>query len=311
MNFMQKSTAATSRDRAHQIITGNRTEYQRPCSSFGMAETTSTSSYNGGGKGNSTAPGCMISYYRTDSSQKLSSDEEEDMANCLIMLAQSHSVSPAKEDKSDRHSQKTEKLKNRTLTEMAAATAGAKSDFHNYECKTCNRAFPSFQALGGHRASHKKPKLNVEDRKSGSIKMECSTVDQPEVVVEYEESKIITNNTKSPPPPGFIQTGHKNMKGKVHECSICGLEYLSGQALGGHMRRHRPPPPSNSQIANHSPNKSPMLSLDLNLPAPEFVDDVHSNFQYTASSPKQRLVFSAAAMILRLNVKAHRLTFLI
>ncbi|RZC93255.1 hypothetical protein C5167_030374 [Papaver somniferum] len=28
-----------------------------------------------------------------------------------------------------------------------------------YECKTCNKQFPSFQALGGHRASHKKPRL--------------------------------------------------------------------------------------------------------------------------------------------------------
>lgn len=28
-----------------------------------------------------------------------------------------------------------------------------------FVCKTCNREFSSFQALGGHRASHKKPKL--------------------------------------------------------------------------------------------------------------------------------------------------------
>ncbi|KAL6907467.1 hypothetical protein ACP4OV_002506 [Aristida adscensionis] len=28
-----------------------------------------------------------------------------------------------------------------------------------FECKTCNRQFPSFQALGGHRASHKKPRM--------------------------------------------------------------------------------------------------------------------------------------------------------
>lgn len=28
-----------------------------------------------------------------------------------------------------------------------------------FECKTCNRRFTSFQALGGHRASHKKPRL--------------------------------------------------------------------------------------------------------------------------------------------------------
>nr|XP_043608936.1 zinc finger protein ZAT12-like [Erigeron canadensis] len=29
-----------------------------------------------------------------------------------------------------------------------------------FYCKTCNRPFQSFQALGGHRASHKRPKLN-------------------------------------------------------------------------------------------------------------------------------------------------------
>ncbi|MBA0629646.1 hypothetical protein Godav_024166 [Gossypium davidsonii] len=28
-------------------------------------------------------------------------------------------------------------------------------------------------------------------------------------------------------------------KPKTHECSICGLEFSIGQALGGHMRRHR------------------------------------------------------------------------
>uniref|UniRef100_A0ACD5W383 Uncharacterized protein n=1 Tax=Avena sativa TaxID=4498 RepID=A0ACD5W383_AVESA len=29
-----------------------------------------------------------------------------------------------------------------------------------FVCKTCGRAFPSFQALGGHRASHKKPRMD-------------------------------------------------------------------------------------------------------------------------------------------------------
>nr|XP_043609688.1 zinc finger protein ZAT1-like [Erigeron canadensis] len=70
-----------------------------------------------------------------------------------------------------------------------------------FNCKTCNKEFKSFQALGGHRASHKRTKLLLS-----------------------------SNNNQvqlSPPKP------------KSHECSICGLEFAIGQALGGHMRRHR------------------------------------------------------------------------
>lgn len=38
-----------------------------------------------------------------------------------------------------------------------------------FECKTCNRQFPSFQALGGHRASHKKPKTNGDSRNQVTV----------------------------------------------------------------------------------------------------------------------------------------------
>ncbi|KAI3874347.1 hypothetical protein MKW98_007600 [Papaver atlanticum] len=75
-----------------------------------------------------------------------------------------------------------------------------------YECKTCNRPFPSFQALGGHRASHKKPRL--------------------------EES--VLSGTQS-----INDNQQQKKKPKAHECSICGLEFSVGQALGGHMRKHR------------------------------------------------------------------------
>ncbi|GMN57262.1 hypothetical protein TIFTF001_026379 [Ficus carica] len=75
-----------------------------------------------------------------------------------------------------------------------------------FECKTCNRQFPSFQALGGHRASHKKPRvLTGSDGSGGSS----------------------SDSQGSPAKP------------KTHECTVCGLEFAIGQALGGHMRRHR------------------------------------------------------------------------
>ncbi|VVB02500.1 unnamed protein product [Arabis nemorensis] len=73
---------------------------------------------------------------------------------------------------------------------------------NRFECKTCNRKFSSFQALGGHRASHKKPKLTVEQK----------------------DVKHLSNNYKG---------------NHTHECSICGQSFGTGQALGGHMRRHR------------------------------------------------------------------------
>ncbi|KAI3911862.1 hypothetical protein MKW98_015914, partial [Papaver atlanticum] len=75
-----------------------------------------------------------------------------------------------------------------------------------YECKTCNKQFPSFQALGGHRASHKKPRL-----------MELYSADNQTINDNQQQAK----------------------KQKIHGCSICGLKFPIGQALGGHMRKHR------------------------------------------------------------------------
>lgn len=88
------------------------------------------------------------------------------------------------------------------LSQGGEMSANSSSPTRVFECKTCNRQFPSFQALGGHRASHKKPRL-TGDGSSDSQSQESPT------------------------------------KPKTHECTICGLEFAIGQALGGHMRRHR------------------------------------------------------------------------
>ncbi|KAJ7971312.1 Zinc finger protein [Quillaja saponaria] len=106
-------------------------------------------------------------------------DSNITMANCLMFLSRGSEIN-------------------------ANSNSGYSSSNRVFECKTCNRQFPSFQALGGHRASHKKPRLMAGD---GNLDNQLN---------------------------GF------SAKPKTHECSICGLEFAIGQALGGHMRRHRP-----------------------------------------------------------------------
>ncbi|CAA7036778.1 unnamed protein product [Microthlaspi erraticum] len=81
-----------------------------------------------------------------------------------------------------------------------------------YRCKTCMKEFSSFQALGGHRASHTKPSNN---NSSGDDKSSSSSI---------SSSGSVTKKAKTPTP---------------HLCPICGLDFPIGQALGGHMRKHR------------------------------------------------------------------------
>ncbi|KAI3917170.1 hypothetical protein MKX01_003619 [Papaver californicum] len=254
--------------------------------------------------------------------------EDEDMANCLILLAKGgHGIK-----RSIQHPEEEEdiiiptaitttnlmegvvpRLNSRRITETPIV---GKSGFYVYECKTCNRCFPSFQALGGHRASHKNPKnlLMVEDHQQQQLKKSLVLLSETQIPV----SRATTTTSSS--------MGIYNNKSKVHECSICGAEFSSGQALGGHMRRHRTtpigaPPTTNSSaisaIINHNNTTKNiitgisgteefhhpkmqktrnLLSLDLNLPAPQ-EDEQQGKFTFGSNSKQQSLVFSASPLV--------------
>ncbi|XP_062183600.1 zinc finger protein ZAT5-like [Phragmites australis] len=206
--------------------------------------------------------------------------EEEDMALCLMLLARGE---PAAASAKDGELVVAKEARFRSRRPAEGATAGE----FVYECKTCNKCFPSFQALGGHRTSHKKPRLlppaptpqlSEEKKPTAADTVAPSLPSQPlppaqatadatvlaipVPVVPKQEPDLGTASAIT------VATSSSSKHLRVHECSICGAEFASGQALGGHMRRHRPLVPAATARDDAPRKEKSLLELDLNMPAP-------------------------------------------
>lgn len=227
------------------IAKGKRTKRQRPNSPVSftvVASPRAAAGYN-------LPPRSPTTFFAPASSEESTTTEEADTARCLLLLSRGGPK--------------------RRRDEAAATTSYGGACM--YACKTCGRSFPSFQALGGHRASHRKPK---NERKSAILSDEEDfTSPSPSsknrfspASLSLQLSSASTATPKSSPSP------------RTHVCSYCGAEFASGQALGGHMRKHRggaAPPigrsPFREEAVVEERNKGGgnWLSLDLNLPAPD------------------------------------------
>ncbi|KAL0848515.1 hypothetical protein Bca101_021762 [Brassica carinata] len=152
---------------------------------------------------------------------------EEDLAFCLMMLS--------------RDKWKKSKVSSKEVVEEINVEATTTKG--RYTCETCGKVFKSYQALGGHRASHKKNRVsNRTEQRS-----------ETEYVVASPEKRI-------------------------HECPICFRVFASGQALGGHKRSHG----IGNLSVNHQVHRVESVKermIDLNLPAPTEEEEVSVVFQ--------------------------------
>ncbi|RDY06871.1 Zinc finger protein ZAT9, partial [Mucuna pruriens] len=133
-----------------------------------------------------------------------------------------------------------------------------------YKCETCDKVFRSYQALGGHRASHKKVVIKLNCENEGELELEHAVVAEK----------------------------------KIHECPVCSRVFASGQALGGHKRTHvigsattttaiatltdsvRTSATASVRISTRVGNSF----IDLNLPAPMDENEDGSQFENSAVS---------------------------
>ncbi|KAK9102987.1 hypothetical protein Sjap_020241 [Stephania japonica] len=219
--------------------------------------------------------------------------EEEDLAHCLIMLSTAR-VDPLVSEAEESCASASKEEERHINTLLPSIDFFSKTNNHDkakgtskgvFECKACKKVFNSHQALGGHRASHKKVKgcfaANVED-------LDESTIDEDVITSnDFAKSTAILQLDRHSASP-------TKKKSKGHECSICHRMFSSGQALGGHKRCHwltsNTVPESTTtstaisfqqfhdlgQHFHQRSNLNKSKSLDLNLPAPNDVDNAAS-----------------------------------
>ncbi|KAK1597269.1 hypothetical protein QYE76_017040 [Lolium multiflorum] len=127
--------------------------------------------------------------------------EEENLALCLLMLSRSGGGG-----------------NHRVQAPQPSLSAPAE-----FRCSVCGKSFGSYQALGGHKTSHR-------------VKQPAPPADSTAPLAPPVVSAVV-----APAEPATSSTAASSdgtTTGRVHRCSICQKEFPTGQALGGHKRKH-------------------------------------------------------------------------
>ncbi|KAK3221085.1 hypothetical protein Dsin_015055 [Dipteronia sinensis] len=146
-----------------------------------------------------------------------------------------------------------------------------------YRCERCNMNFASYQALGGHKANHKRTKKFHIKRGDGYVHSKPNNNNNNNNSVLGEGNIATTYNVVGGRGRGSgsgcsrgrghgVSSFHHRIQKSRFECQFCDKVFQSGQALGGHKKVHysylsvvNPTPPVATPIEN--------FHIDLNLPA--------------------------------------------
>ncbi|CAN1839790.1 Zinc finger protein ZAT4 [Linum perenne] len=233
-------------------------------------------------------------------------DQEEVVKGIVVVMKSEISVSENPRKGSDGSSSSKRKRKMKECDDQIQSLEVCKDNI-KFECNTCNKSFHSYQALGGHRASHKKTKgcfasivhdhINTEQEEETDHLHHHHSHQAERIMMKSINNEIIDHSKSPTPPPAPApapaataanrngSVAKKKDVNRIHECPICLKVFPSGQALGGHKRSHLVATNNNNNSTTNvqmpaevaAEAKIPVIKdfLDLNLPAP--VDEESTN----------------------------------
>ncbi|KAG8371047.1 hypothetical protein BUALT_Bualt13G0046300 [Buddleja alternifolia] len=145
--------------------------------------------------------------------------------------------------------QNTEKMPPRD----SKSSEASEDDQGKHICDICNRSFTTHQALGGHRSSHNKFKINIVNTNKDS----------------RDKSSRRSPSQRAPT---------NDEENSLHLCNICNKNFPSGRALGGHKRCHADQGPgpcsSHGKDEKDTETAQKVLLFDLNKMPDEKDEDV-------------------------------------
>ncbi|KAL6650879.1 hypothetical protein ACP70R_009804 [Stipagrostis hirtigluma subsp. patula] len=123
-----------------------------------------------------------------------------------------------------------------------------------HECPNCHKVFPTYQALGGHMASHVKGKRGARHDADAMAKAADNILAHQnqgggDVIAGDGAGAGAVQERRNVQPPAPTPAQSTASVTVMHVCADCHMTFPSGQALGGHKRKHWLPEKLRAQAA--------------------------------------------------------------